>query len=553
LRILASIVAATLLLAIPIYATKASDIYKKAEKLEKAGKVIEAFVLYSEASQMEPNNALYRAKSRELQPKAEYRQMQAKAAAAKGQAPAPVLDTAAKGDDADDLDNISTVELRKVRQMLPPPEVKLPTGHFDFHFSGTATEVFDKVAERCGLQTSYDSEWTATQKLRFDIEDVDCREALRATEAATNAFIVTLSSKLIFISKDTTQKRQTNEATMSVVIPVPTALTTQDLTEISQAVKQVSGVEKLSWNSASNEIVIRDRVSRALIAKRVVEQLTAFRGGVVFDLRFLELTTSDMLQYGVNLTNTFNINWVGSLNTAINSTNAAAGVTLNGLITALRQAPYAFAISSLQQSVIATLTQSNARTILATQIRSVNGMPATLHVGDKYPVITAGYYGPGSNSSSTSSSTGTVAGAYTPPPSFTYYDLGVSLKVNPMIGNSDLIALDIETEYQLLAGQAIDGIPILANRKLSTRICLHNDEWSVIGGLMNKTDNTSIAGVAGLANIPILGWFFRTKTREKDLDYIVIVMRPHLVGDPPSTHETAPMAVGSETRPLSPL
>ncbi|HEY3840675.1 MAG TPA: hypothetical protein VGL72_29085 [Bryobacteraceae bacterium] len=541
-----------LLLATPGYADKASAIYKKAEKLEKAGKFIEAFVLYSEAVQMEPQNPRYRAKSLALQPKAEYEQMQAKAAAAKA-APAlpPSTTEPPKGDVAADLDNISTIELQRVQQMQPPPQVKLPTGHFDFHFRGTATEIFDKVADRCGLQTGYDSEWSAAVRLRFDIDDVSCRDALRAAEAATNAFIVPLSSKLIFISKDTTQKRQANEATMSVVIPLPTALTTQDLTEISQAVKQVSGVEKLSWNSASHEIVIRDRVSRAMVAKRVVEQLTSFRGGVVFDLRFLELTNSDILTYGVDLTNTFNINWVGQMASAINSTNTV-GVTLNGLITALRQAPYAFAIGSLQQSVIATLTQNNSHTILSTQLRSVNGMPATLHVGDKYPVITAGYYGPGSNSSTTSN-TGTVAGAYTPPPSFTYYDLGVSLKINPLIGNTDLITVDVESEYQLLAGQAIDGIPVLANRKLTTRVCLHNDEWAVIGGLSDTTDNNSIAGVAGVSNIPILRWFFRTRTHEKDLDHIVIVMRPHIVEEPPSTHETAPMAVGSETRPLSPL
>jgi type II secretory pathway component GspD/PulD (secretin) len=353
---------------------------------------------------------------------------------------------------------------------------------------------------------------------------------------------VPVSIKLVLISKDTVQKRQANEQTMSVVVPIPTALTTQDLTEIAQAVKQVSGVEKLAWNAGSNEIVIRDRVSRVRIAQAVIEQLTAYRGGVIFDLRFLQLSDSEMLSYGINMTNTFNLIWSGS------QTIATAGTTLNNLVNVLSHGWQTFGITALQASVVATLTQNSARTVLRTQIRSVNGMPATLHVGDKYPILTSGYFGPTTNTSN-----GTNANAYTPPPSFTYQDLGVSLKVLPVIGNNDLITLDVESEYQLLAGTAVDGIPVLANRRFATRISLQNDEWAIIGGLMDSTDNRSISGVAGLARIPLLGWLFKTQNHEKDRDHIVIVMKPHLEGEPPSTHETSPMRVGTETRALSPL
>jgi type II secretory pathway component GspD/PulD (secretin) len=122
-----------------------------------------------------------------------------------------------------------------------------------------------------------------------------------------------------------------------------------------------------------------------------------------------------------------------------------------------------------------------------------------------------------------------------------------------VIGNDDLITLDVDSDYQLLAGQSINGIPVLASRKFSTRISIHNDEWAVIGGLMDETDNKSISGVAGLARIPLLGWLFKTQNTEKDRDHIVIIMKPHIVGDVPANNLTAPMRVGTETRPLSPL
>jgi general secretion pathway protein D len=559
------------------YANKASDVYHKAQKLEKADRVIEAYLAYSEALALEPSNKNYRAKTLALQSKAIQRQASipkvaaipaaasipnvaaipaaasipnvaaipaaadpAAAAAPAENAPAPESPAA---EPEESFSSITEWELSRARRALPPPQVKFPTGRFDFHINASPVDVFNQVAQRCGLQTMFDSEYNTTpEKVRFDIEDVDCREALRAAESATASFIAPLSAKLILVSKDTTQKRQANEQTMSVVVPIPTATTTQELTEIAQAVKQVSGVEKLAWSSATNEIVIRDRVSRVRIAMAVLDQLTAFRGGVVFDLRFLQLSDSEMLSYGVNLTNTFNVVW------GANPLAAQAGTTLNNVVNILSRGWQAFGITALQASVVATLTESKSRTVLQTQIRSVNGLPATLHVGDKYPILTSGYFGP--TSASTSANGGTV---YTPPPSFTYQDLGVSLKILPVVGSPDLITLDVESEYQLLAGQSIDGIPVLANRKLSTRISLQNDEWAVIGGLMDETDTKSISGVAGAARIPLLGWLFKTQNHDKNRDHIVIVMKPHIEGEIPATRETPPMRVGSETRALSPL
>ena len=195
---------------------------------------------------------------------------------------------------------------------------------------------------------------------------------------------------------------------------------------------------------------------------------------------------------------------------------------------------------------MASLTKSSSNTILQTQIRAVNGMPATFHAGEKYPILSSSYIG-GTATGSSNATTG-----YTPPASFTYFDLGVSLKVTPMVGN-ELITMDIDSEYQLLGGSSIDGIPILTNRKFTTRVSLHRDEWAVIGGLMDDTKNNSVSGIAGLAKIPLLGWLFKTQNKEKDRDHIVILMKPYVVGDPPGGDASPEMAVGTDTRPRSPL
>jgi len=521
-------------LATPVFANKASDVFRNGEKQEKAGHIVQAYLLYAEASALAPGNRVYRAKTAALQPGA--LQLQPKAAAP---APDPKPGAAepdpkpAAAEPEPQYTSIAAYELAHARQALPPAQLKLAGGRFDFHVSGDAKELFNQIAARCGIQTIFDSEYDqALVRVRFDLDDADCRDTLRAAEAATNSFVAPLSGKLILVSKDSPVKRTANEQTMSVVIPVATALTVQDLTEISQAVKQVTGIEKLAWSAASNEIVIRDRVSRVIPAKALIEQLVAYRGSVMIELRFLQLSDSDILSYGVNLTNTLNIVYEGVSNPTLAST---LKILMQGR---------SFGIGAIEASVVANLTKSSSRTILETQIRGVSGLPSTFHVGDKYPILTSGYFGPASASTG-----GTV---YTPPPSFTYQDLGVKLKIMPMVGK-DLVTMDIESEYQLLGGQSLDGIPVLVNRSFVSRISLHRDEWAVIGGLMDETDNKSVSGVAGLARIPLLGWLFKTQNREKDRDHIVILLKPTVIGEPPGSEASPAMRVGTDTRPLSPI
>lgn len=549
LRIRPSAVSAAVMIAVAtgacLYASEASNLFSQGQKFEKSGEFTRAYLLYAEAAALDPGKTAYRLKAASLQLQA-FRNAKVDVSAGETGAPDPA---GPESQAIPEFTSINERELSKAREALPPAKLKLASGRFDFHIFADPKEIFNQTAQRCGLQTAFDGDFgqMPSAKIHFNMDDADCREALHAAESATGSFVVPLSSKLIFISKDIAAKRVDNEQTMSVVVPVPTVLSTQELTEIAQAVKQVTGVEKLAWSAASNEIVMRDRVSRVIPAKRLVEQLVAYRGSVMVDMRFLQVSNSEILALGVNLTNSFPITYLGDFLHAQSAQAATttAAATAQAAIKLLGQGKTMFGIGALQASVVANLTNTSARTILRMQLRAVSGLPSTLHVGDKYPVLTAGYFGPPSASTG-----GTV---YTPPPSFTFEDLGVSFKILPVVSNEGSITMDIDAEFKLLAGQSVDGIPIISNRKVSSRISLRNEEWAVVAGLMDSTDNKSTSGVAGLARIPLLGWLFRTQNWEKDRDHILIVMKPHLVGLPPSERTTPELRVGSETRPLSPI
>ncbi len=171
--------------------------------------------------------------------------------------------------------------------------------------------------------------------------------------------------------------------------------------------------------------------------------------------------------------------------------------------------------------------------------------PATLHVGERYPVVAnvayVGTVAPGS---------GTV---YTPPPTVTFQDLGLVVKMTPTVLDDDDVTLDLDTQFSLLgANSGVSGIPIISNRQFTGKVRLKEGEWAVIAGLIQINDTDSQSGIAGLASIPLLGrLFFSQTTRTKDSSEVLLVLKPHLETLPPSDFVPETIWVGTETRPLT--
>jgi len=169
-----------------------------------------------------------------------------------------------------------------------------------------------------------------------------------------------------------------------------------------------------------------------------------------------------------------------------------------------------------------------------------------MHIGQQYPVLTSGYFGPASFSSG-----GTV---YMPPPSFQFVDLGLTMKVTPWLHSPEEVTLDVDVEFKVLTGASVNGIPVIANRVMKENVGLRIGEWAVLGGLLDVEEAHSIAGIAGLTRIPYLGPLTNMYTKTKSTDQILVMMRPRLVTDPPSAGAPArTYRMGSETRPVTPL
>jgi len=514
-------------------ADDAARIYEQGRKAERSGHMASAYLLYSHAAALEPTNQLYWLKSQAVQSRA--------ALESPPKLTAKVTDTGAPSPASPAFDDLSLKDRSAVAR-IPQPPVRLQgaPGIQDFDLRTDAKALWVQVARAYKLDAVFEGDYQTGSPIHFQITQVDFRGALHAAEAATGSFLIPISGRLMLIVKDTEQKRRELEPTVFATISVPQATATQELVEIAQAVRQLFTLEHMAWDSQQNLVVMRDRISRVVPARQVFEELIHHRPQVDIELELLEVDRSDSLAYGLDLPTAFQLIYLGTFwNSPLAIPSAISGLlTFGGGQTK-------FGIGIADATLLATLTRSNSRTLVRTDVHAIDGMPASVHVGDKYPVMTAGYFGPSSFSQG--------GQAYLPPPSFSFEDLGVSVKVTPHIHGMDEVTLDLETEFKVLGGSSNNGIPIISSRKLVSKVRLRYGEWGVISGLLSSSEARTIHGIAGLMNIPALGQLLRKTNKDESTSEVLVIIKPTLLNLPPDQYVTPAIWTGSEMRPATPL
>jgi general secretion pathway protein D len=500
-------------------ASTAEQLYHQAQKAERDGEIVKAYLLYAEAAAADPSKIDYWTHAQALRP----------AASLLEPSPPKVPELSSDKIDKTLFGTITAADLEEARKPLPPARLQADPGRRDYDLRGTSKDIWEKVADTLHLKIVFDPDYRPTRVFHFELANADYRDVFRALQPATDSFVVPISERLIFIANDSTQKRTQFEPTATVTIPFPEAMTVLDLQGLSTAIRSVLDSQKLMVDQTQHMILIRDRVGKVRLAEKLIHDLMRPRAQVVIDVEILTTDHSSNLSYGLSLPTSF------ALSSFVKQANLASYIP-SGFSTFLAFGGGAslLGLGVTNAQLFATVSNSSSESIYHAQMVAVEGLPSSLHVGEKYPIMTSGYFG-------NTSGSGTV---YTPPPTISFEDLGLLIKVTPHVVSVDEVALDLDAEFKLLGATSLNGIPVVADTHYQSKIDVVSGEWAVLSGLMTSQEAKTITGFPILSRIPLL----RQNTITKDQGSTLIVLKPHVTIAPAWEEPAQRVWAGSETR-----
>jgi general secretion pathway protein D len=501
----------------------AARLFAAGEKAAHTGDRLQAYLLYSQAARLDPGNARYARRQAEL-----------RGATALSRpavlAPDPAIETVAA-----QLQTEGIVE-NGVAAAEPPPVLEPSPGKQSFDLKETVQALFEKVAGAYGVQVALDPGYTPISgPVRFHITDATADEALRALEAATDSFLVPLSAHSMMVARDTPQKRTELMPVMAMAAPIPERLSAQEAQEIATAVQQTLEIRRISMDPARRVVYFRDIVAKGRAAQQMFANLSRGRAQIEVDVELVSVGRTSNLSYGLSLPQTAAI-----IPLTRSLQNAAAAATGGALFTFGGGATL-MGLGIVNSTFFATLSESKSDTLLSSQIVALDGQAATLHVGDRYPIITSSFSGGGVG----------PAQATAFAPSTQFVDLGLVLKITPTVHEDMEVTLDVDAEFKALGSGSFDGIPVIDSRQYQGKVRLKDGEWAVVAGMLTTSDSESPSGIAWLSDLPWIGGLFTHHVRTHDRSETLVVLKPHLVSLPAWEYVTPTLWTGTETRPAS--
>ncbi len=251
---------------------------------------------------------------------------------------------------------------------------------------------------------------------------------------------------------------------------------------------------------------------------------------VMTEVKIVEVKRSTLQQYGLNVLKSTGNTTAGLVTPGSVSNVGFAGGVTGGLATPISNA-FNLIIGNPRDGILGILSfleqKGLARTYAEPTLTAMSGQTASFLAGGEFPVPV---------------SQGGATGGIT----IQYREFGIRLSLTPTVLSRDRIGLKVAPEVSDLdfsAGITAAGVtvPALTVRRTDTTVELGDGESFVISGLVSSSLISNANKVPWLADIPILGAFFKNINVNRTEKELIMVVTPRLV---------RPLSRGSPRPPL---
>jgi type IV pilus assembly protein PilQ len=108
--------------------------------------------------------------------------------------------------------------------------------------------------------------------------------------------------------------------------------------------------------------------------------------------------------------------------------------------------------------------------------------------------------------------------------------------VTPTLLPNRKILLQLIVTQDKISSLAINGVPAITTRQLTTQVIVNDQETIVLGGIYEKVEQREEAGIPWLKDIPILGALFKHHNQTQERKELLMFVTPRVI----STHDAHP-------------
>lgn len=276
-----------------------------------------------------------------------------------------------------------------------------------------------------------------------------------------------------------------------------------------------------------NRLIIRGDYDDYLKVKDIIDQIDEEPKQVNIEILILSLEIIDQKELGVQLRNQFKspdgsqFNFqtsgitLGSTAKSIVLNSAGSGAyrllgDLISLVTGSAAGATAVSLGSDKFGVwgiFGIFDQLTNTQIVSNPFLTVtNNTKANVKLGDTHRVATANVVG----------TTTTNA--------FGDYNAFIDVTVTPKINSDGMIVTDVNVKFDSFVGDLSK-----ITREVNTSVVLSNHGIAAIGGLMKDREDDNLSRVPVLGDIPVLGWLFKNKKKQKTKDDLLILINANII------------------------
>ncbi len=446
----------------------------------------------------------------------------------------------------DSISNLQRVE-NLLRLLDRPSSHGLTPKFYTLHNGAKASDLVNRLrtmfqgplASQLGSATSYSADDRTNQVIlladprqyplfdelveKLDVKaDPNTRNEVIYLKHATAKDVATLLSSLV--SGQNAAQKSSDSARPNALQPaLPTAPNAPNvptpaapaIVTLGEGTTNFSGLVTILADDRSNAVVVSGTVDDIRLIRDLVDKIDIVLAQVRIEVIIAEVTLTDTDKSGISALNlTVSPNTKTGALQITNFTGSVAGWNVSaGVVN-----PLSFAAAMTDAG-----SRHKVKILSAPTIVTTHNKQAQFAVTQQQPIITGTTSTPTSGSSTSGFSTNS---------SVTYKDIGITLKVTPLIGDDGSIQLQIDQVVDdVISNVTIDNNqqPVIGHREANSFVNVNDGQMIVLGGLQRSSTSADRTKLGFLHEIPILSHIFGGRTNEVDRTELLLFIRPHVL------------------------